>query len=176
MRSSRLAARFVVQAVGQAVLLQLIQDVAAARKIAQQHALPVADRLRLDVLVGGRILQHGADVHAALVRERAVADIRLIVAHRQIGQLGDEARHRGQVLQILAADGGVAELQLQIGDDRNQIGVAAALAVAVHAALHVRAAGFDGGDRVGHRDVGVVVRVDAEHAVEALADFRRPLR
>ena len=44
-----------------------------------------------DVLVGGRILQHGADVHAALVGEGALADEGLVVAQRQVGQLGDEA-------------------------------------------------------------------------------------
>ena len=42
----QLAARVFVQAVGQAVLLQLVEDVAAAGEIAHQHALPVADRLR----------------------------------------------------------------------------------------------------------------------------------
>ena len=77
-----------------------------------------------------------------------------------------------QCLQVLAADGGVAELQFQIGDDRDQIGVAAALAIAVHAALHVRAAGFDGGDGIGHRHIAIVVGMDADDAVEALADFR----
>ena len=172
MRSSNCAARFGIQALGQAMLLQLVQHVAAARKIAQQHALPVADHFRLDVLVGGRILQHRAHVHAAFVREGAVADERLIVAHRQIGQLGDEARDGGQGLQLLAADGGVAQLQLQIGDDGHDVGVAAALAVAVHAALHVGAAGFHRGDGIGHGDVAIVMRVDADDAVEALANFR----
>ena len=52
-----------------------------------------------------------------------------------------------------------------------QVGVAAALAVAVHAALHVRGARLDGGDGVGHGHVGIVVGVDADHAVEALAHF-----
>ena len=142
----QLAARFGVQAFGQAVLLELVEHVAAPGEIAQQDALAVADGLRLHVLVGGRILQHRADVHAAFVREGAVADVRLIVAHRQIGQFGDVARDRGQVLQIVAADGGVAQLQFEIGDDRNQVRVAAAFAVAVDAALDVRAAGFDGRD------------------------------
>ena len=38
----QLAARVVVQALGQAVLLQLVEHVAAAGKIAHQHALAVA--------------------------------------------------------------------------------------------------------------------------------------
>ena len=129
-----------------------------------------------DVLVGGGILQHGADVHAALVREGALADERLVVAQRQVGQFGDEAADRGEAGQLLGADGGVAQLQFQVGDDGGQVGVAAALAVAVHAALHVRGAGFHGGDGVGHGHVGIVMRVDADDAVEALAHFGDDLR
>ena len=48
------AARLLVQPVGEAVLLELVEDVAAAGKVAHQHALPVADRFRLDVLVSAR--------------------------------------------------------------------------------------------------------------------------
>ena len=110
-------------------------------------------------------------MHAALVGEGALADEGLIVAQRQVGQFGDEAADGGEAGQLLRADGGVAELQFQVGDDGGQIGVAAALAVAVHAALHVGGAGFDGGQGVGHGEVGIVVGVDADDAVEALAHF-----
>ena len=72
--------------------------------------------------------------------------------------------------QPLLADGGVAHLQFEIGDDRGQIGVAAALAVAVDAALDVRETLLDGGQRVGDAEIGIVMRMDAEHAVEALAN------
>ena len=53
-------------------------------------------------------------------------------------------------------------LQLQVGDDREQVGVAHALADAVHGTLHLRGAGAHGRERVGHRATGVVVAVDAE--------------
>ena len=52
----------------------------------------------LNVFVGGRVLQNSADVDAALMRERAVADERLVAAQRQIRQFGDES---GQVRQFL---------------------------------------------------------------------------
>ena len=48
----QLAAGVVAQAVRQAVLLQLVEDVAAAGQIADQHALAIADQLGLHVLVG----------------------------------------------------------------------------------------------------------------------------
>ena len=56
-------------------------------------------------------------------------------------------------------------LQLQVGDDAEQVGVAGALAVAVRGALHVGHAGVHGGEGVGHGAGGVVVAVDAEPGV-----------
>src|SRR3712207_8220754 len=46
----------------------------------------------------------------------------------------------------LRADAAAAELELERGDDRGQVGVAAALAVAVERPLHHRGAGQDGGE------------------------------
>ncbi len=86
MRSSSSRRAVFVQAVGQAVLLELVDDVAAAGEVAHQDALAVADEFGLDVLVGGGVLEHGADVHAALVGEGALADEGLVVAQRQVGQ------------------------------------------------------------------------------------------
>ena len=111
-------------------------------------------------------------MHAALVRERALPDVGLIVAHRQIRQLGDVARHRGQRLELLRTDRRVPQLQLQIPNDRHDVRVAAALAIAVDAALHVRTSGFHRGDGIGHGDLAIVVRMDADHAVEPFANFR----
>jgi hypothetical protein len=55
-----------------------------------------------------------------------------------------------------------AELELQVADEADEVGVAGALAVAVQRALHVRGAGLDRGDRVRDRAAGVVVAVDAQ--------------
>ena len=56
----------------------------------------------------------------------------------------------------------MAPLQLQAGDDREQVGVAAALAVAVRGALHVQRAAGHGHHGVGHRARRVVVEVHAD--------------
>ena len=55
-----------------------------------------------------------------------------------------------------------AQLELEIGNDRQEIGVAGALAIAVERALHVGGAGVDGGQRVRDRATRVVVTVDAQ--------------
>ena len=121
-------------------------------------------------------LRTALDVDAAFVGEGAEADERLIAAHRQVGQFGDVAGDGGEGGELLAADGGVAELEFEIGDDGAEIGVAAALAIAVDAALDVRAARLDRGDGVGDGDVGIVMGMDADDAVEASGGLRRRLR
>ena len=61
----------------------------------------------------------------------------------------------------------VAQLQLEVGQDRGEVGVAAALAVAVHRALHQAGAALHGRQRVGDAAAGVVVGVDADCHVTA---------
>ncbi len=63
----------------------------------------------------------------------------------------------------------VAHLQLQARDDRDEVRVAAALAVAVHRALDERRPLGDPRERVGHGALRVVVRVDAERGVRQRA-------
>src|ERR1035438_1195424 len=151
-----LAAGGLFEAVGEAVLLELKDDIAAAGKVADEDALAVADEFGLDVLVGGGVLEDGADVHAAFVSEGAFADEGLVVAQRKVGQLGDEAADAGETGEFVGTDGGVVELELKVGDDTGEIGIAAALAVAVHAALDVSGAGLDRGQGVGDGEIAMV--------------------
>ena len=75
-------------------------------------------------------------VHAPFVRESAGADERLIGTEPQIGRLVDEARQVGQVLNARVGQHFVARLlDRQVGDHRDQVGVAAALADAVDRCL-----------------------------------------
>ena len=67
----------------------------------------------------------------------------------------------------------MAELELQVGDDRDEVGVAAALAVAVHRALDQHGALGDRGERVRDAALGVVVAVDAERRAAARPRRRR---
>ena len=57
---------------------------------------------------------------------------------------------------------GIGRLQHQRRDQRGEVGVAAALADAVERALDLADAGADGGERIGHRLLGVVMGMDAE--------------
>ncbi len=104
----------------------------------------------------------GGGVQPGLVREGGVADIGLPGVRRLVGDVGDRERHMAQRGQLLVADQRPAVLELQVRDDRGEVGVAGALAVAVHRPLHLADARLDRGDRVRDRATGVVVAVDAQ--------------
>ena len=129
--------------------------------------------VRVDVLVAGAAgTPERRGVQPALVRERRGPHVRVRRVRRQVDQLGDVARHRGQPLHATLGQRRDAHLQGQVGDDRHQVGVAGALAVAVDRPLHVGRAADDRRDGVGHRAAGVVLGVDPDrHAVEVADDL-----
>ena len=123
-------------------LARLLRDRAAARQLGDEHVAVVADDRRVDVLEGLRVGAHAGRVQARLVREGVLADVRLRGVGRAVEQLVDEVRRLGQPREALGREHLAAHLQLQVGDDRDQVGVAGALADAVDRALHLRRAGI----------------------------------
>ena len=90
------------------------------------------------------------------------ADIRLTGRGREVGDLGDGVRDPGCVLEQPFGQHAQVQLELEVGDHRDQVGVAGALAVPVDGSLHVARPGVDGRERVGDRAAGVVVTVDPD--------------
>ncbi len=112
------------------------------------------------------------DVHAAFVSECTGSDERLVRAEVHVGDFVDVARQLGEMLGAAAAEHLVAALlECEVGDHRHQVGIAAAFAEAVDRALHVDGPGVDGGERIGHGQIAIVVGVDAQRHVRQ----RRPL-
>ena len=133
------------------------------------------------VLVGRRVLHDGGGMDAGLGRERALAHIGRVAVGRAVEHLVERARDMGEVLELVVGDADVEflrelRLELQRRDDRDEIGVAAALAEPVERALDLARAGAHGGERIGHRLLGVVVGVDADvvagDRLDHLADDR----
>src|SRR5437870_902462 len=140
----------------------LVEEVRAPGQIGDQHALAVADQVRVDVLVRGRVLLHGAHVEPALEREGALADEGLALVGLQVGELVDQTRDLGELLELCGRHAVMPVLQLRHRDPRHQVRVPAALAEAVDRALHLHAAVGNALDRVRDRQLAVVVAVDAE--------------
>ncbi len=116
----------------------------------------------------------GVNVHAAFVRERALADERLIATVIHVGHVVDIARKFRQPL--CTAIGQHLKARFfhgQVRANGNQIGIAAALADAVDRALHLHRAGIDGRQRIGHGQIAIVVAVNSHrHGQGGLSGFR----
>ena len=154
-----------------AALGELDLDVAPAGELGDEDTAVVADLGRFDVLVVHRVFDDGRHVIASLVGEGRRADVGRESVHGQVGQFGDEPGRGGDLAQLMVLDDSNAHLELQVGDDRGQVGVAAALSVAVETALDLLDAGLYCGQRVGDGEVTVVVRVNAQPGIgQHLAD------
>ena len=101
----------------------------------------VADRRRVEVLEGAGVGLDPGGVHPRLVGEGVAADVGLVGVRRHVAELVEVVGGLGQSRELLGGDHLEAHLQLQRGQDRGQVGVAAALAVAVDRALHEPGAG-----------------------------------
>ena len=146
----------------QAELGGLHRDRRPPGHLADDEAGAVADELGIDVLVGVLGPGDGAGVQPGLVGERRRADVRRLRVDGPVEQLGDVVADRREPLDAAVGQARVAQLELQVGDDRRQVGVAGALAEPVERALDVAGAGEHGGHRVGDGAAGVVVAVDAD--------------
>ena len=146
-----------------AELLGADARVRAAAELRHDESALVADEPRVDVLVAALDLGDRGAVDAALVRERGAADERLVLGRRDVRDLGDATRQRRQLAELAAADGSEREvgLEREVREHADHVRVAAALAVAVDRRLDVARARGDGGERVGDRELRVVVGVDA---------------
>ncbi|MMZ60517.1 hypothetical protein D1872_226160 [compost metagenome] len=117
------------------------------------------------MLISAGIPQNRRNMDAALVGEGRRPHIRLVDRHVNIGDFADVTRRIGQLLQLVLLQNLVAQLELEVGNDGAQIGVAAALAVTVHRSLDLFRAGPYRAKRIGHRQLAIVMGVNAQTGV-----------
>ena len=154
------------------LLICLGGDIALAAHLADQDSPGVADLFRIDVLIASDILLHRMHVHAAFVGEGGRPDIRLIDHRVQIRDLIDITadfrdplqRPRPQAVQLV--------LQLQIGDQGQQVHVPAALAESIDRPLGMIGAGADARQCIGGSQSGVVMGVDADRDADGFSHGR----
>src|SRR5438876_6341034 len=101
-------------------------------------------------------------MYPALVREGAAAHVGGVGIGVQVRDGRHEVRGVAQLAQAFRRDHLVLELELQCGDQLDQVQVAATLAVSVDGSLDVDAASLDGGEGVRERQTAVVVRVNTQ--------------
>src|SRR3954447_25812488 len=143
----------------------------APAQLRDQQLADVADAVGLDAFEGRGVGAHAGDGQSALVGEGVLAHVRLVGVGHEVEQLVDEVRDLGELLEAIGPDDVVAHLELEVGDDRDEVRVAGALADAVHRPLHLPRARVDGGQGVRHAALGVVVAVEPDaHAVAQRGD------
>ena len=117
-------------------------------------------------------------MNAGLGREGRLADVGRLPVGRAVEDFVQQPTGVGQLAQPLRRHAGLVALrelalEQQRRDDGGKVGVAAALAEAVEGALDLARTGPHRHQRVRHRVLGVVVRVDAEmRARHVLVDVR----
>ena len=148
----------------------LFRHAAGAAQLADKHAARIADQCGLDVLVAARDAPDGVHVHPALVREGRLTDVGLRVVRDEVGQFTDVAAHLGDPFEPAGNKHVLVHFQGEVGSDRRQVRVAAPLPDAVDRPLRVDGTVPHGRQRVGHRQAGVVVRVDPDPNRQARTD------
>ena len=99
-------------------------------------------------------------VETGLVREGAGTGVGLAGVGRDVGDLADRVADPGRLGEAMSVDDLQSLLELEVGDDGDEVGIAGALAVTVDRSLDMSGTGIDGRHRVGDRAAGVVVAVD----------------
>ncbi len=142
-------------------------DVGSPREFTDQNAANVADGFRWHVFVTGRHPVDSVHMHAALVSECTLADIRLAGPEIHVRQFVDVPRQLDQVLDTSVVEYLVAGfLQGQVGDHADQVGIATAFPNAVDGALQMHDSPVDRGQGIGHSDIRIVVAVDPQRHID----------
>src|SRR5690606_12822200 len=148
-----------------AVLVGNALDTAAHRELAHDDAARGPHDGGIDVLIAVGHAPNRRDVHAPLVRERAAADVGRVLVRGEVGDLGDEVAQLVELGELPGRETPSIELQLDVRDDAAEVGVAAALSVAVDRPLDVSRARAARRERVG--DAAAAVAGDVDPAARA---------
>ena len=141
-----------------------------------------ADLLRAHDLVGARIFQDALLMDARRVRERVLADDRLVGLHRDAGDRRQQPRGGGDLLCLhIRVDAKLVCALAQDHGDLFQSGVAGALADSVDRNFDLAGAVHDRRQRVRDREAQIVMAMDREdrlpdvlHALSQLRDAQAP--
>ena len=124
-------------------------DVGSAREFADEDALTIADRGRLDVFEAGGKFIDRIDVHAAFVGEGGTTDEGGTGIVMKVGEFVDKAGKFGELAEIALGQDFFSEFEFKKREKGSEITVSGAFSVSVHRALDLKGAFLDGGDGIG---------------------------
>src|SRR5215210_4092012 len=132
-----------------------------ARELPNRRPPYVPYRLGRDMLVGRGVFGDTVDVQPALVGEGTAPHVGTVCVRRQVHELRDVIGGLGKPPQPLVIHDFQPHLELQVGDGRDEVAVAAPLSDTVDGPLHVRRPGFYSHQGIRHPTPRVIVGVDA---------------
>src|SRR5215218_9238063 len=126
-----------------------------------------------DVLVGRGVFGDAVDVQPTLVGEGAAPHVGTVRVRRQVHELRDVVGDLGEPPQPLIIHDLQPHLELQVGDGRDEVAVAAPLPDTVDGPLYMRRPGLYSHQGIRHPTTRVVVGVDAYFHVGELPQRAR---
>ncbi len=138
-----------------------VEQAAASSIVGDQHPLPITDASRIDMLIGGRVLQDCVNMHPAFVGKRGISDIGLMLIGHEIGNF----RHKpGHILEMAQGIGqGLAfHFQREIRNNGTEVGISTTFPDAIDGPLYLLNAHLDRHQRVRHGHFTVVMGMDAK--------------
>src|SRR4030042_5076600 len=148
-----------------------IKNIRFTREVRDENPLSISNLLRLNMLVGDIAFPNGADMNAALMGKGTVTHIGQVFMMWEVGQLRDEAGDFRHLSQLNIRDTMYSHLQVEMGNDRTEVGIPTSVAVAIDRPLNQSDSLFDRKDGVGHCHLRIIMDMDAERKINFLLYF-----
>ena len=124
------------------------------------------------MLIRARILRDAVRVHTAFVRECRGPYIRRVRPNREVADLCNIRCNARELGELIGAYALVTQLELEVGDGREQIGVSHTFAVAVDRALDLGGTSTHGGQCIGDCAPRIIMAMDADSRIRGVGDCR----
>ena len=159
---------------GRVKTMNLFYYSGASCHLAHEEYTVVAHAFRGDMLVGEGILGDSVDVHAGLVGKGAASHVGQPGKDLDVGNLRHPLGNGGQLGKVALRQAPAVHLQLKVRHDGGKVGVAGALTKAQEGSLHVQRPSLHRHEGEGHRQLTVVVAVDADFSSPTKAGHHLP--
>ncbi|MNZ65006.1 hypothetical protein D3C78_831870 [compost metagenome] len=163
---------FIVGVDVQTELLGFGDDVALSGKLGDQNTLLIPDKLRLNMLVGFGVLHNGGYMNATFVSEGCIAHICLTNRHMHICDFAYVTGCSRQTGELVLRQHVIVKLDLQVRNDRAEVGIAAAFSIAVNGALYLTGAGLNGCQGVCYGQLAVIMRMNTDRSTKLVINSR----
>ena len=117
------------------------------------------------MLIGKGSFQDCTYMYSSLMAKRAFSNKGALIQRRHICNLANIPGNLGKLLKLKWIKASIAHLQLQVCNDRDQVGISTALSIAIYCSLNHLGTCFNGNQGVGHSQSTIIVCMDTERDI-----------